>query len=555
MLKRCLSILLLLFLSAAALQAEQYLTPKTEQLIAYIKPLVYSNDYVSAQKAVSNYLDDKSLNLEEKFYGYYLQADITKSAGDPRLAISMLTSANELLTDVEAEQQMLYKSLLYGNIAECYFNMLEYENARQNALLSIHFHESNDLKSNGHAINHLILGYIHRLEGEYQEALNYYHQATDSYKSTQNQCDLPLSYIKIADLHLLKEELKKAKYYLDKATAISDSCDIDQYRILSYLNRIVLLEKQNNYEAAFRFLREVEQLRQKITRESQLKVVSDLQVKHQTALARAQNQKLKDTAQIVQQNNTFKFLLLTGSVIGLLILVVFGGLLLKIRHQKNTELRKQLEQINQQNKEREALLKEVHHRVKNNMQVITSLLHLQATDSNKQLPHSKELFQSSQNRINAMALVHETLYQSENVSSISMASYIQELAQSLYQSLKKPEQHIHFELNIPDIEVGLDTAIPLGLLLNEILSNALLHGLSDKKEGLVYVHITPLEESHYQLLIGDNGRGLGECQNIFDLQGLGLSLTRKLVRQLQGNIENIQEQPGCHYKIEFKAVD
>lgn len=555
MLKKCLSILLLLFLSVAFLQAEQHLTPKTKQLIAYVKPLMYSSDFVGAQKAVSNYLEDQTLSLEEKFYGYYLQADITKSAGDPKLAISMLTSANELLTEVEQEQQLLYKSLLYGNIAECYFNMLQYENAKQNALLSIHFHKSNDLKSNGHAINHLILGYTHRIEGEYQEALSYYYQANESYKATHNQCDLPLSYIKIADLYLLQEELDKAKYYIDKASFISDSCDIDQYRLLSQLNRINLLEKQGDYKTAFQLLREVEQLRQQITKKSQLKLVSDLQIKYQTTLAKAQNQKLKDTALIVQQNNTFKFLLLTGSVIGLLILVIFGTSLLHIRHKNNTELRKQLELIHQQKKEKEALLKEVHHRVKNNMQVITSLLHLQATNSPEPTANSKDLFQSSQNRINAMALVHETLYQSEQVSSISMFSYIEELAHSLYQSLKKPEQQIHFELSIPAVEIGLDTAIPLGLLLNEILSNSLLHGLSDREEGEIYVHITPLEANHYQLLIGDDGVGLGECQNIFELQSLGLSLTRKLVRQLQGQIENLPEQPGCHYKIKFKAVD
>ncbi|MGH1334659.1 MAG: histidine kinase dimerization/phosphoacceptor domain -containing protein [Aureispira sp.] len=547
--------LFFLFFFVCSIQAEQYFTPKTQQLIANTNTLVYKTDFVRAQEAVTVYLEDKSLSLEEQFYGYFLQADITKSAGNPHLAISMLTSANELLINLEEEKQLLYKSLLYGNIAECYFNSLDYKEAKQNALKSISFHPSNALKSNGHAVNHLILGYTHRIDGESKKALEYYHSAIQSYQTTDNICELPLCYLKIADLHVLKKEFKQAEAYIDLAFYLSDSCNINQYKLLSHLSRVTLLEEKGLYKEAFQHLRKVETLRQKISRKKQLKLVSDLQIKHQTVLAQSQNQKLKETALILQENNTFKFILLSGSLIASITLVIFGSLLLRIRRKKNAKLKDQLTKINQQNKEREALLKEVHHRVKNNMQVITSLLHLQATDTSKLQEDPTSLFQSSQNRINAMALVHEMLYQSEDVSKISLPAYIKDLTQSLYTTLKAPEQEITFSLDIPDIPLGLDTAIPLGLLLNELLSNALLHGLKNQATGKVYVHIKTLEQNHYQLSIGDNGIGFNPAQDILRQSSLGLSITQKLIRQLQGSIKNVKDQAGCHYQIDFHAVD
>lgn len=552
------SLLSLVFLFfVCSIQAEHVLTPRTQQLIVSTNKLVYKTDFVTAQQAIDTYLKDTSLSLEERFYGYFLQADITKSAGNPSLAISMLTTANELLANIEVEKQLPYKSLLYGNIAECHFNLLAYKQAKQNALKSISFHPTNELKSNGHAINHLILGYTHRIAGEYKEALEYYHSAINSYQSTKNICELPLCYFKIADLHVLKGEFKQAEQFLDLAYHISDSCDILQYRLLTHLSRIALFEKQELYEEAFLLLKKVEALRQKISDDEQLKLVSDLQIKHQTALAQTENQKLKETALILQQNNTFKLLLLSGSLVISITVVFFGAWLLQIRRQKNNKLQEQLLKIDQQNKEREALLKEVHHRVKNNMQVITSLLHLQATDSSKLQEDPKSLFQSSQNRINAMALVHEMLYQSDDVSKISLPVYIKDLGQSLYQSLKEPEQDIVFDLDIPDISLGLDTAIPLGLLLNELLSNALLHGLKKQAKGTIYVHLqTPQDqEHHYQLTIGDDGIGFNPAHDILQQASLGLSISQKLVRQLQGNIQSINNQPGCHYQVNFCAVD
>ena len=554
MLKTHLLLFALLLCSSLA-YGKDYFTPKTKQLIAATNPLIYNNEFVEAQKIISDYLEDTTLESKEEFYGYFLQAEITKTAGDPRLAISMLISANRLLADLKEEEQILYKAFVYGSIAECHFNTFEYEEAKKNALKSISFHPDNPLKSNGHAINYLIIGYAHRLDNAYKEATKYYRAAVKAYEANGNNCELPLCYNKIGNLYMAKKEYKLANYYMDKAIEIADSCKIDRYVLLSNLSKLTLLEEQKRYKEAFLLLKDIQNLDGALHKKNQLKLVADLQIKYQTALAQTENQKLKETAVIVQQNTTFKILLLSSFLVFSLALVLVSALLLRVRHQKNAKLEKQLEQINQQNKEREALLKEVHHRVKNNMQVITSLLHLEAANKTKNLKDATQLFQNSQNRINAMALVHETLYQSEDVSTIAIAPYIQDLIDSLYKELKQPQHHIEFELQIPDVHFGLDTAIPLGLLLNEILSNAFVHGFSEQTEGKIYIHIIPFLNNNYQLIVGDNGKGMEAFNIMLQKRSLGLSLIKKLVRQLQGSINTVETTKGCHYDINFQAVD
>jgi two-component sensor histidine kinase len=188
------------------------------------------------------------------------------------------------------------------------------------------------------------------------------------------------------------------------------------------------------------------------------------------------------------------------------------------------------------------------------MQVITSLLHLEAANKSDTPKDVAHLFQNSQNRINAMALVHETLYQSDDVSTIAIAPYIQDLVNFLYENLKQPHHNIEFDLQIPDVHFGLDTAIPLGLLLNEILSNSLVHGLAEQTEGKIHIHIVPLLNDDYQLLIGDNGKGMEAFKTMLRKRSLGLSLIKKLVRQLQGSINTVKTTDGCHYDINFHAV-
>lgn len=209
--------------------------------------------------------------------------------------------------------------------------------------------------------------------------------------------------------------------------------------------------------------------------------------------------------------------------------------------------------LNEANKEQAVLLKEIHHRVKNNLQVITSLLSLQSINIDD--PKIKEIFSVSQYRINTMAILHEELYQSENLSTISYGEYLNKLVDYLIQSILGTNHALDIKIDVPaNLKLNIDTAIPLGLLINEIITNALKYGLKNKNQGSIYISIVPQTYPNFQLLIGDNGKGFPNEINYKTTKSLGLKLIQQLVRQLNGSVEKKEETPGTHYSIYFKEI-
>jgi two-component sensor histidine kinase len=204
--------------------------------------------------------------------------------------------------------------------------------------------------------------------------------------------------------------------------------------------------------------------------------------------------------------------------------------------------------------EKENLLKEVHHRVKNNLQTVSSLLSLQSrnTDSGPM----KGLLKGTQNRVIAMAMVHEMLYMRKDISHIEYKSYVQELSDYLIRSIKGIDNNVNLIIDIPDIKLGIDTAIPLGLLINESLTNALKYGIEGDEEGEINIKLQKDSEKEncYILEIGDNGIGFPETINYKNTKSLGLKLIHNLTRQLRGTIERDTSKKGTNYIIKFQEI-
>jgi two-component sensor histidine kinase len=227
---------------------------------------------------------------------------------------------------------------------------------------------------------------------------------------------------------------------------------------------------------------------------------------------------------------------------------VFGKNLLRTHHR----LYKSKLEIAQQIKERETLLKEIHHRVKNNLQTVSSLLSLQSRSITD--PKMKSLFKSSQNRVISMAMVHEMLYMRNDLSKIEYHSYVQELSEYLIRSLKGSENHVKLNIDIKNIKLGIDTAIPLGLLINEAITNALKYGIKGDQDGEISIAITKEKGSHYILNISDNGIGYPENIDYKSTKTLGLKLIHNLARQLEGSINRDASKKGTFYIVKFKEV-
>lgn len=200
--------------------------------------------------------------------------------------------------------------------------------------------------------------------------------------------------------------------------------------------------------------------------------------------------------------------------------------------------------------EKEILLREIHHRVKNNLQIISSLLSLQSGNQakNKEL---KKLYEDSQNRIKSMAAIHELFYQSESLDKINFSDYIHKLSHDLVSTFKGERNNITINLEVDKILLNLDTAVPLGLIINEIISNALKHGILGDKEGTIGVHLQEIRPGFFKLNIGDNGVGIPKGVTIEESESLGFTLITSLIEQLDGKYYLNSSPQGTHYDISF----
>lgn len=198
-------------------------------------------------------------------------------------------------------------------------------------------------------------------------------------------------------------------------------------------------------------------------------------------------------------------------------------------------------------KEKEILLKEVHHRVKNNMQIISSMLKLQSSYIKD--PKALELFVDSQNRVKSMALIHEKLYQSDNFENVDFYQYVRILTSNLIRSLSVNPEYVNLIIEIDNVLLNINKAIPCGLIINELISNVFKHAFTGEKKGIVRV-VMKQEEKNYLLQVIDDGKGFPDNINFKETDSLGLQLVSALNTQLHGDI-SMRVDNGTTFEIKF----
>jgi PAS domain S-box-containing protein len=216
---------------------------------------------------------------------------------------------------------------------------------------------------------------------------------------------------------------------------------------------------------------------------------------------------------------------------------------------KDVTTRKQAEEtLRASLQEKEVLLKEVHHRVKNNLYIISSLLYLQSkTIQDRQLLNS---LQDSRNRIASMALIHEKLYQSKDLSSINFAEYVQNLAKDIFHSYGVNSRIVSLQIDVADLFLAIDLAIPCGLIINELISNSLKYAFPVNIQGTIFVDLQLDRANNYILTVGDDGVGLPKHVDFRNTKSLGLRLVCNLTEQLDGELE-LKTVKGTLFQITF----
>jgi len=252
--------------------------------------------------------------------------------------------------------------------------------------------------------------------------------------------------------------------------------------------------------------------------------------------------------------------------LAVLMALVFFGYLRQNRmvKSKTAELRRELferqmaekellaseQHLRQSLTEKESLLKEIHHRVKNNLQIVSSLLYLQ-----EEYMHDAkgvEILRESQNRVKSMALIHEQLYGTTDLAKIDFGRYIQGLAANLFDAYGIEPTRIRLDVRAEDIFLGVDMAVPCGLIINELVSNALKHAFPSRNTGTIEIAVATRSGGRLEIVVADDGIGLAVPYGDTEKRTLGLRLIDTLVAQLDGTVD-IQTDHGTRFGIMLNA--
>lgn len=216
----------------------------------------------------------------------------------------------------------------------------------------------------------------------------------------------------------------------------------------------------------------------------------------------------------------------------------------KKRREAEEYLKKSLE-------EKDVLLREVHHRVKNNMQIISSILSMQSRNIDD--PRLKDVLQESQNRIHSMALIHENLYNHKSLANIMFSSYVKSLTGNIARTYANQQAKIKFDYQIDDAYLPMDIAIPCGLIINELISNSFKYAFVNQTKGIISIHFKNISDDNYVLIVSDNGVGIPPEVNIKKTKSLGMKILHKLVQQIEGELQ-YDFSEGTKFSIKFSST-
>lgn len=226
--------------------------------------------------------------------------------------------------------------------------------------------------------------------------------------------------------------------------------------------------------------------------------------------------------------------------------IVFEGILTDISGQKANE-----EMLAAALAEKDVLLREIHHRVKNNMQIVSSLLSLQSRYLKH--PDDMEIFKESQRRIRSMAYIHEKLYRSNNLARIEFGDYLKSLTQNLVAAQQKSPGRIDLRLDLEEVFLDIQTAIPCGLIVNELVMNSLKHGFPGDRSGEIRIGLRIAESGEIRLVVGDDGIGLPLGLDVLAVDSMGMQLVTLLIGQIEGRLE-IDRTRGVEFLLTFKEL-
>jgi two-component sensor histidine kinase len=399
------------------------------------------------------------------------------------------------------------------------------------------------------------IGYFY--EGKTQDAFRFFHKGLQ-YSKQKNLNKSYCQYLTyIAEAHLFNDDLDSAYYYYNEFLQWKDKADIrDVYG--TYTGLEYYFSRIGNIDSAYHYSKLVIAVDDSI----ELTMDKELGDEFEFMYNEARNKELikaKDK-EVADQKEKNKNQWIVFSIVGSVLLTFLGMLVFSNRQKNklNIQLSEQKEAIAQKNsiidsalKEKEVLLKEIHHRVKNNLQVISSLLNLQSKGITDE--HARQVLEDGKERIQAIALIHHRLYQNEVLSYITMQDYLPDLINQLKRTYVSADKQIQTKIETNGVRISMDTAVPLGLIVCEMITNAYKHAFQGRDTGEIKVELKPSSNtSYFELTIEDNGIGIKDGINFPQEGSLGAEIITALSEQLNGELFMTSSEEGTKFKLIFQ---
>jgi len=526
-----------------------------------IRELVYVAERTGDKKRMANsyytlgnhYFDQAYLQLAIE--AFYRALKIAEESGDPAEIANVLGSIGltnlylqEYQTAIEyyLKQEAILRDLndnyqlsnTYTGLGEACIALKNYREGLEYHLEALRLRQDMNYEiAISNSLHNIGLTYF-LMEDCTALALKYVNESLEINNRIKNYNGLAKNYMVLGKIHAQKVDHTTAIKLLEQALSLAQEYNYPDVVMESSASLSDLYAQEKNYEKAFTSILKKNQISDSIVSGENFKRITQLEMQY--AFDKEQNEievgyqqeRLRYEAELRRNKITRNFILLTAT------LLIAFGIFLYFNYRKSRRAEK----------EKEILLKEIHHRVKNNLMVISSLLNLQSgsiTDEG-----TRSAVKESQNRVKSMALIHQMLYQSGTFNRIDFPKYLEQLMASLKSTYSGQGKNIQYVIKTDDIQLDIDTAIPLGLITNELATNAYKYAFTDSSTGRIEVDFNHITNHKYRLRVSDNGIGLPEGFNVDRSTTLGLKLVKILSRQLKAKLE-YTVMNGTEFNIEF----
>ncbi|MBI1307705.1 MAG: tetratricopeptide repeat protein [Bacteroidetes bacterium] len=496
-------------------------------------------------------IDEQNLGDEQRAKNLVDLARIYRENNQLNKSISVYEEALKISLDKGDHST---SGVIYMNMGNVYSQDGDYKKALSSLSKSLEQTELCNCKGRMTAVWSNI-GYAQYNLGDGDAVLAAAHNADSLWLDRSNkEVDMDLNCL-LGMGNQLKGDNAKAMLYLEKAMDLARETNFREkmIRISTVLAKCyAALGEKNKLEE---LLTSVIRIKDSTYNEGMAASIADMQIKYETQKKENDLDRLETASRL----NEAKLSAARWRNIFLILMVCTALVIAAMSFRLLQRSRKDRELLSRQNKElaelldqKKLLLKEIHHRIKNNLQTISSLLNLQTRASEDEIV--KKAMLDGQGRLKSISLLHQKLYLNDTVSTIAMQEYIEDLCDYIVKNFNEGNKKVHLNIDAKDISLDMDTAIPLGLILNELVTNTMKHAFNNLSDGEINITLNHDNEQHgYVLELQNNGTGLPDNLEIESLPSMGLRLVKNLSRQLRGNLK-ILSSPKQSFVVQFRET-